>query len=327
MRRREFIACLGGTAAAWSIAARAQQANRPLVGFIGTTSSEGTERWVAGFRAGLAERGFVEGRNVSVEYSWANNQYEQLPAIVDVFVRRGAAAIVLMGAANGPLAAKRVTATIPILFLVGSDPVEIGLVASLNRPGGNLTGVTTLSRELLPKRLELLRELMPNVNTVGMLINPANPNSAREVREMQALAGSGGWRVRVIAAGGDADLNGVFATLAQEQVGAFITSTDASFANRRNQIIALALHHMIPGVHSRAEDVEAGGLISYGANNRESSRQVGIYAGRILSGETPADLPVTQPIKFELAINLKTAKAIGLAVPESFLLRADEVIE
>ena len=326
MRRREFIAGLG-SAAAWPGVARAQQANRPLVGFIGTTSSEGTERWVIGFRAGLAERGFVEGRNVSVEYRWADNQYEQLPAIVDEFVRRRAAAIVLMGAVNGPLAAKRVTATIPILFLVGSDPVEIGLVASLNRPGGNLTGVTTLSRELLPKRLELLRELMPNVNTIGMLINPANPNSEREVREMQALAGSGGWRVRVIAAGGDADLNGVFATLAQEQAGAFITGTDASFANRRDQIIALALRYMIPGVYNRREDIEAGGLISYGANNRESSRQVGIYTGRILSGETPADLPVTQPIKFELVINLKTAKAIGLAVPESFLLRADEVIE
>jgi putative tryptophan/tyrosine transport system substrate-binding protein len=326
VKRRTFIAGLGSVVA-WPLAVRAQQANRPLVGFIATTSSEGTERWVTGFRSGLAERGFVEGRNVSVEYRWADNQYEQLPAIVGDFVRRRAAAIVLMGAVNGPLSAKRVTATIPILFLVGSDPVEIGLVASLNRPGGNLTGVTTLSRELLPKRLELLRELMPNVNTVGMLINPANPNSEREVREMQALAGSGGWRVRVIAAGGEADLNGVFATLTQEQAGAFITGTDASFADRRNQIVALALRHLIPGVYNRREDIEAGGLISYGANNRESARQVGIYTGRILSGETPADLPVTQPIKFELAINLKTAKAIGLAVPESFLLRADEVIE
>jgi putative tryptophan/tyrosine transport system substrate-binding protein len=307
--------------------ARAQQAKRPLVGFIGSTTSERTERWVPGFRGGLAERGFVEGHNVSVEYHWANNQYEQFPAIVGDFVRRRAAVIVLMGAVNGPLAAKRVTATIPILFLVGSDPVEIGLVASLSRPGGNLTGVTTLARELLPKRLELLRELLPNVNTIGMLINPANPNAEREARETQALAGSRGWRMRVIAAGGEADLDGVFTTLAQEQAGAFIVSTDATFTNRRNQIAALALHHAIPGVYTNREDVAAGGLVSYGPNTSEGSRQVGIYAGRILKGEKPADLPVQQPTNFELVINLKTAKALGLTIPERLLATADEVIQ
>jgi putative ABC transport system substrate-binding protein len=326
MRRREFIAGLG-SAAAWPVVARAQQANRPLVGFIGSTTSEGAERWVPGFRSGLAEKGFIEGEDVSVEYHWANNQYERLPAIVGDFVRRQAAVIVLMGAVNGPLAAKRATATIPILFLVGSDPVQIGLVASLSRPGGNLTGVTTLARELLSKRFELLRELMPNVNTIGMLINPANPNAEQEVREVRTLAGSRGWRLRAIAAGGEADLNGVFTTLAQEQVGAFITGTDATFTNRRNQIASLALRYAIPGVYTTREVVAAGGLISYGPKTSESSRQVGIYAGRILGGEKPADLPVTRPTKFELVINLKTAKTLSLSIPLGILAIADEVIE
>jgi putative ABC transport system substrate-binding protein len=239
----------------------------------------------------------------------------------------GVAAILATGAVNSPLAAKAATKTIPIIFITGSDPVEIGLVPRLNRPGGNMTGATVLTRELTPKRLEIIRDLIPNARVIGLLTNPGNLNTKTQVSEMQTLARSGGWRLQVVAAGTASELDAAFATLAQQKVDAFTTATDSLFATRRGQIAILAARHAIPGIFSNRLNVDAGGLISYAPNMLDAYRRLGIYTGRILKGEKAGDLPVMQPTKFELVVNLATAKALGLAIPESFLLRADEVIE
>jgi putative ABC transport system substrate-binding protein len=326
MNRREFITLVGG-AAAWPVAARAQQPALPVIGFLNSASAQGYEAELAAFLHGLKEAGYVAGRNVAIEYRWAENRYDRLPGLAADLVRGQVAAIVASGAINAPLAAKAATEVIPIIFMTGSDPVEIGLVPRLNHPGGNVTGVTVVSRELASKRLEILRELIPNASVIGLLANPSNPNTKSEVSEMQTLARTGGWRLQVVAAGTASELDAAFATLAQQNVDAFTTATDFLFITRRGQIATLAARHAIPGIFTNRENVDAGGLISYGPNVPDVSRQLGIYTGRILKGEKAADLPVMQPTKFELVVNLATAKALGLAIPESFLLRADEVIE
>jgi putative ABC transport system substrate-binding protein len=327
MRRREFISLIGSAAAAWPLAARAQQRAMPVIGLLGSTSPEGFDNVTAAFRKGLGETGYVEGRNVVMEFRWAQNQYDRLPALAAEFVRRQVAAIVAFGAINAPLAAKAATATIPIIFSIGSDPVEFGLVASLNRPGGNVTGVVQLSRELLAKRLELLRELLPNATSIGLIVNPNNPGTEFSVKEVQGLAHAGGWLLHVVPVAGEADLVSAFATLVRLKARAFLLGTDALFNSQYQQIVALAVRHSMPAIYQFREFAEAGGLMSYGTNRADQYHLVGTYAGRILKGEKPADLPVQLSTKVELVINLKTAKTLGLTFPIALLGRADEVIE
>jgi putative ABC transport system substrate-binding protein len=299
----------------------------PVIGFLNSASAQGNAAYLAALLQGLKEAGYVAGQNLAIEYRWAENQYDRLPGLAADLVRRQVAAIVASGAINSPLAAKAATKAIPVVFMTGSDPVEIGLVTRLNRPGGNVTGVTLISRELAAKRLEILREVIPNASNIGLLINPSNPNTKTEVSEMQALARSGGWHLQLVAAGTASDLDVAFATLAQQKVDAFTFATDFLFIIRRAQIATLAARHAIPGIFTGRESVDAGGLMSYGPSLSDAYRQLGIYTGRILKGEKAADLPVMQPTKFELVVNLTTAKALGLTIPESFLLRADEIIE
>jgi putative ABC transport system substrate-binding protein len=323
MERRDFITLFGGAAAAWPLAARAQQRAVPVIGFLNGGSATGRMPQVAAFRDGLKETGFIEGGNVSIDYRWADFQYDRLPALAADLVRRQVAVIVTSGAVNSSVAAKAATNTVPIVFVHGSDPVEIGLVPRLNRPGGNMTGVTVVSKELESKRLELLRELIPNIRVVGLLVNPINPNSKSEVGEMEALAKSGGWRLQVVTASSEAELDAAFATLAQQKADAFLVTIDAIFGDLSGKIASLAARYALPGVF----DARAGGLISYGASLSEATRQAGIYTGRILKGEKAGDLPIMQPTKFELVINLKTAKVLGINVPLFLQQRADEVIE
>jgi putative ABC transport system substrate-binding protein len=320
MRRREFITLLGGAAVAWPLAARAQQPAMPVIGFLHGGSSTDALPSVTPFRNSLKEAGFVEGSNVRIDFRWAEYQYDRLPELAADLVRRQVAVIVASGAVNSPLAAKAATKTIPVVFLTGSDPVDIGLVTRLNRPGGNVTGVTMISRELELKRLELLLELIPNISVIGLLVNPSNPNTESEVSELQALARSGGWRLQVVAAGAESGFDAAFATLAQQKADAFLVATDSIFFDRRAQIAVLAARYAMPGVYS-------GGLMSYGSSIQDAYRQLGIYTSRILKGEKPADLPVMQPTKFELVLNLKTAKALGINVPLFLQQRADQVIE
>jgi len=325
MRRREFIAGVGG-AAVWPLAARAQQPQMPVIGILSGTSPEGYSRVVASIRMGLADVGYVEGQNIRTEFRWARDRYDQLPALAADLVKSKVNSIVAIGSAASPLAAKAATAAIPIVFVLGSDPVELGLVASLNRPGGNVTGVTSLGRELLAKRLELLREVVPNVTTIGLLVNPNNLNTDRSVKEMQSLARAGGFRVYDIPVSTQAELDAAFATFAQQQVGGFLHATDALFTSQIAYIGALAQRYALPGIFTYRQAPEVGGLMSCGSGT-DVYRIAGVYTGRILKGETPADLPVQQATKIELVINRKTANALGLTVPQSILLRADEVIE
>jgi len=328
MRRRDVLALLGSAAAgAWPLTAHAQQPVMPVIGFLHTSSAGVNVQAVEAFRRGLAESGYVEGRNVQIEYRWADNQYDRLPALVADLIRRNVAVIAASGAVNAPLTAKQATRTIPIVFMVGSDPVQIGLVASLNRPGANITGVTTIGRELLAKRLELIRELVPRATAIGFLPNPDNPNTDSSVQELQVLARAGGWRLQVAPVRNEAELGAAFAKFKDNKTEAFLAGTDAFISAGAVLIATLAISHAIPGIHQSREFVEAGGLISYGASRTEAVRQVGVYAGRILKGDKPADLPVMQPTKFETVLNLKTARALGLTVPTETLLRADEVIE
>jgi putative ABC transport system substrate-binding protein len=326
MRRRDFITLLGG-AAAWPIGARAQQTAMPVIGYLNSSSAGPNVQYVEAFRRGLAESGYVEGRDLKIEYRWAENQYDRLPALVADLIRREVAVIVAAGAVNAALAAKEATRTIPIVFWVGSDPVQVGLVASLNRPGANVTGVTSIGRELLGKRLELIRELLPHSTTVSFLANPDNPNTVSSVQELETLARAGGWRVHVVGVRNETELGAAFATFKEIKTEAFLIGTDQFLSSGGVLIATLATSYAIPGIHPSRQFVEAGGLISYGPSYTESNRQVGIYAGRILKGEKPADLPVLRPIKFELVINLKTAEALGLTVPPALLASADEVIE
>jgi putative tryptophan/tyrosine transport system substrate-binding protein len=323
VKRREFIAGLG-SAAAWPAVARAQR-QTPVVGILSSASPDGPQG--AAVVRGLADIGYVEGRNVAIERKSARDQYDRLPMLAADLVQRRVAVIVAIGSVRAPLAAKAATATIPIVFGFGSDPVELGLVDSLSRPGGNITGVTLISRELLVKRLDLLHKLVPGAVTVGVLVNPDNPNTAPSVAEMEALARVKGWVLNVVEARTVSDLDGAFETLARRQTGVLLHATDAFFTSQGGRIVALAARYAIPAIYTSRETVLAGGLMCYGANIPDQYRNVGIYAGRILKGEKPAELPVLQPTKFDFVINLKTAKALGLTIPETLLATADEVIQ
>ena len=330
MRRRDFVALLGGAAAAWPLGARAQQAAMPIVGFLNAASPDIFAHVVSAFRLGLNEMGFVEGRNVAIEYRWAENQYDRLPALAAELVRRRVSVITTGSATLAALAAKAATTTIPIVFLMGADPVELGFVTSLNRPGGNLTGVTTLNVEISPKRLEVLRELLPTTTIMGVLVNPMNNPATVETELRQAKAAThtlGLQMIHVLQASTERDLDSAFSTLIQRRAGGLVISADTFFSGKSVELAALASRHAMPTISPYREFVTAGGLMSYGGSVTELYRLVGIYTGRVLKGEQPADLPVQQVTKVELVINLKTAKSLGLEVPPTLLARADEVIE
>jgi putative tryptophan/tyrosine transport system substrate-binding protein len=325
MRRRDFVALLGG-AAAWPVTARTQQAAMPVIGFLATRAPGDDPHLLTAFRLGLKEAGYVEGRNVAVEYRFAGNQYDRLPALAADLVGRQVAVI----AANGPAAqtAKAATAMIPIVFTAGFDPVEIGLVASLNQPGGNITGVSILDVELGPKRLELLHELAPTASVVAALVNPSDaPRAAATSRDLEKAARTLGLQLHVLHASTDRDFETVFARLVDLGAGGLVIGGEPFFNSRSEQLGALALRHAVPAIYQLRAFTAGGGLMSYGASLTEAYRQVGIYAGRILKGEKPADLPVQQATTVELIINLKTANALGITVPLPLLGRADEVIE
>ena len=325
MRRREFITLLGG-AAAWPLAARAQRPTLPVIGFLNGTSPEGYGRFLLAFRQGLSETGYVEGRNVLFEYRWAEGHYDRLPVLVaDLISSR----VTVIAATTTPanLIAKTATTTIPIVFTTSSDPVDLGLVASLSRPGGNVTGVVTLNVELASKRLEQLHELVPSTSVIALLINPTNPNVKNELNDLQGSAHTIGHQLLVLEARTEDEIDMAFASFVQQQARALLVNTDAFFFSKRNQLIALAKRYAVPAIFDRREFTELGGLMSYGGSVTDVYRLAGIYTGRIIKGEKPADLPVQQSTKVELVINLKTAKALGLTFPISLLGRADEVIE
>jgi putative ABC transport system substrate-binding protein len=327
MRRREFISLLGGGVTAWPLLVRAQQ-TMPVIGFLGSSSLDLYADPVRAFRQGLGETGYVEGRNVAIEFRWANGQNERLPALAADLVRRQVTVIVAPGSTPAALAAKAATTTIPIVFQVGIDPIAAGLVTSLARPGGNVTGVTNINTELVSKRLELLRELVPKATVVALLVNPTSPEITEAVsKELQSTTRTLGLQLHILNASNDRDFDTVFTTLAQLRVGALVIAPDAFFISRNEQLGILTSRHGVPAITQFREFAAAGGLMSYGGSFSEPTRQVGIYTGRILKGEKPANLPVQQPMKVELVINLKTARALGVTVTQSVLNRADEVIE
>ena len=325
MKRRELLIALGGVAVAWPLAARAQQKAMPVIGFLNSTSPD-TAPFDAAFRQGLSETGYVEGQNLAIGYRSAEGHYDRLPALAADLVRRKVDVIVTSGP-PAAVAAKSATSTIPIVFGVGSDPVALGLVAGLARPGGNLTGISFLTVELLPKVLELLSELVPQAGVIAVLVNPDNQNTERNLTDLQEAARAKGRELHVLKAGTEKDIDAAFATLVELHAGALVVVGDPFFTSRREQLVVLASRHAVPAIYTFREYPASGGLISYGADLQAAFRQVGVYAGKILKGDKPADLPVHQSTRIELVINLKTAKALGLAVPQSLLARADEVIE
>jgi putative tryptophan/tyrosine transport system substrate-binding protein len=326
MKRREFITLLGGAAVAWPLAAQAQQAAIPVIGFLGSSSSADRARLVTAFRQGVRETGYVEGQNVAIEYRWAQDQYDRLPDLAADLVRRQVAVI---AAHDSPSAiiAKAATTTIPIVFASGGDPAKLGLVASLNRPGGNVTGITFIVVELGAKQLGLLHELQPGAVRVAVLVDPKYPLTESFVSDIRAAASSIRKQIEVLEAPTGRDIDAVFASLAQKPVDALLVGPGSLLYNRRVQIVTLATYHRVPAIYSQREWAEAGGLMSYGTSLSDAYRQAGVYTGRVLKGEKPADLPVIQSVKFEFVINLNTAKAFGLSFPPGLLAIADEVIE
>jgi putative ABC transport system substrate-binding protein len=326
LQRREFVT-LASAAVAWPFAARGQQPAMPVIGYLSARSPDDTAHLVAAFRRGLGEGGFVEGQNVTIEYRWALGQYDRLPAMAAELVRRPVAILATTGGEPAALAAKAATSTIPIVFLIGGDPVKLGLVASYNRPGGNATGMNILTATLEPKRLGMLRELVPQAATIGVLLNPKFQPAESQLRDLQEAAHAIGLQIHVLNAGTDRELDAVFETIAQQRIAALAVTADPFFDTRRNKLVGLAARHAVPTMYHFREFAAAGGLMSYGIDSLGAHRQVGVYSGQILKGDKPSDLPVVQPTKFELVINLKTANALGLTIPATLLGRADEVIE
>jgi putative ABC transport system substrate-binding protein len=328
MKRRAFISLLGGAAAAWPLAARAQQPAMPVIGFLNSQSPEGYAEPMRAFRQGLKDAGYIEGENLAIEYRWANNEMDRLPALAAELVRRRVAVIATTGGASTAIAAKAATTTIPIVFTSGDDPVRRGLVASLARSGGNLTGVSFLVVELLAKRLELLRELVPGAARAAVLVNPAEAvNTEITLRDVEAAARSFGLQVQVLKADTSDEINAAFESIGRERPDALFVAATAFFVARRTQLVQLAAFHRLPAAYPLRDFVEAGGLISYGSSIADAYRHVGVYTGRILKGAKPEDLPVVQSSKFELVVNRQTAKMLGLTIPATLLATADEVIE
>jgi putative ABC transport system substrate-binding protein len=326
MTRRAFLALLGGAMTA-ARALRAQQKTMPVIGFLSGTASGPYATFVAAFHQGLGEAGYVEGENVAIEYRWAEGRYDRLPALAVDLVGRQVNLIATSGGPASAFAAKSATSTIPIVFVSGDDPVANGLVASLARPGGNLTGVSMMFAELMPKLLELLSELVPRAGVIALLVNPNNPVTERIIRDVREAARAKGVQLPILKAGSESEIEAAFASLAQLQTDALVIGADAFFSSRDEQFVALAARHAVPAIYLSREFAAAGGLISYGPSLAGMYRQLGVYAGKILKGARPADLPVEQPTRFELVVNLKTAKELGLTIPPSILARAEEVIE
>jgi putative tryptophan/tyrosine transport system substrate-binding protein len=327
MKRREFITLLSGAAAAWPPAARAQQSAMPVVGFLGAPSAAPYARYIAAVHQGLKEVGYIERQNVAMEYRWADSQYDRLPILAADLISRRVAVIVPIGGAPAVLAAKAATSSIPIVFNVGADPIQLGLVSNFNRPSGNITGVAMMTLEMETKRLELLHELAPASAPIAILLNPSNAQAQSQEREIQRAAGVIGRQVLVLNAGTEQEIEKAFAALVRERAGALLVGADTFFVSQAVLFVVLTARHAIPTIYPFRSYVDAGGLMSYGTSLLDAYRLTGVYTGRVLKGEKPADLPIVQPTKFELALNLKTARAVGISIPPTVLARADEVIE
>jgi putative tryptophan/tyrosine transport system substrate-binding protein len=326
MRRREFIT-LFGSAAAWPHAARAEQSEMPIIGFLNSASPQPFANYVSGFRVGLKQTGYIDGQNVTIEFRWAEGHYDRLPEMAADLVRRKVAVLVSTGGPPSVTAAKAATATIPIVFTIGSDPIQLGFVTSLSRPGGNITGVNLFAAAMESKRLGLLRALIPGVQLIAALLNPNRPNYTSQLRDVQEPAAAIGQQIHILLASNESDIDAAFATAVQLRAGAMLVTADPFFNSQRDKIVGLAARYSIPTVYEWREYALAGGLMSYGTNISDGYRQAGVYAGKILKGEKPADLPVVQSARFELVINLRTAKALGIEVPPNLSAEADEIIE